>query len=227
MNRVFIGFDHRQFVAYTVLHASLLRHAKAPLAITPLVINQLPLKRTGLTPFTWTRFLVPSLCNFDGYAVFMDADMLAQADIGDLLAIARNDPTKAVWVVKNQLKYEWASMMVFNCGHPDNTWLAMPGLETANGLHQIRWTEAVGELPAEWNHLVGYDAPIENPKLLHYTQGIPVWPETAGGGYKDEWDREARAAGSARPWLELMGNSVHFETVMRRNGAETKVAAHA
>ena len=31
----------------------------------------------------------------------------------------------------------------------------------------------IGELPARWNHLVGYDAPRADAALVHYTLGGP------------------------------------------------------
>lgn len=57
--RIFIGYDHRQAVAYNVLQFSLYRRSSRPLAISPLVLPTLPMKRQGLTPFTFSRFLVP------------------------------------------------------------------------------------------------------------------------------------------------------------------------
>jgi len=62
--RIFIGYDHRQAVAYNVLQFSLFRRSSRPLSISPLVLPTLPMTRQGLTPFTFSRFLVPWLCDF-------------------------------------------------------------------------------------------------------------------------------------------------------------------
>ncbi len=214
MNRVFIGFDHRQPISYTILQHSIFTRTDTPVSITPLCINQLPIKREGLTPFTWSRFLVPWLCEFKGWGLFLDIDMLVLGDINELFSLA--DENCAVMVSKNKLRFEWASAILFNCAHPDNQKLTPAFIETAEGLHKINWTEAVGEFPGEWNHLVGYDEPRDNPKLVHYTQGIPIFPETEDGGYRSEYQTEVQSAVFARPWRELMGNSVHAKPVVER-----------
>lgn len=223
MNPVFIGWDPRQPISYTVLQTSIVSRTDKPVAITPLIINQLPLKRTGLTPFTFSRFLVPHLCRYEGLALFLDADILVLDDIDEMFQIAAADPNKAVWVRQSHMRFEWASVMLFNCGHPDNRRLSPEYIETADKLHGIGWTDAIGDLPPEWNHLVGYDEPIANPKLLHYTQGVPAWPETIDGGYSDLWRQEARVAMHAEPWFNLMGTSVHAVPVIRRLVAQGKM----
>lgn len=209
MNRIFIGFDPRQCVSYTALHTSIMIRSKKPVAITPLVIEQLPLKRTGLTPFTYSRFLPPYLCNYEGWALFLDSDMLLMDDISELFAMA--DDTKAVHVIKNPKKFEWASVILFNCGHPSNSILTPEYIETADKLHLISWLkdEEIGDLPGEWNHLVGYDTPRHDAKLVHYTQGVPAFPETRGGEYENEWINDVKFAVSAQEWETLMGRSVH------------------
>jgi hypothetical protein len=74
-------------------------------------------------------------------------------------------------------------------------------------------------LPPEWNLLCGYDEPIANPKLVHYTQGIPCFPETKDCEFSEEWVKEARASMSTVTWPEIMGNSVHAKPVLERLGS--------
>ncbi len=212
MNHIFIGYDHRQPIAHMVLESSIITRAQAPVAVTPLLLHQLPIERTGLTPFTFTRFLVPWLMEYQGWALFLDADMLVLEDINQLFDM--KDESKAVMVVKNKERFEWASLMLFNCGHPDNRLLTPEHIEKANALHSIGWTEAIGELPHEWNHIVLYDEPRPDAKLVHYTGGVPVFEETQGCEYSNEWQEEARYACSAMSWAKLMGQSKHVERVM-------------
>lgn len=136
MIRLFSGFDQREAIGYHVFAASVIEHATAPVQICPLTSRGLP---QGSNEFTYSRFLVPSLCNFEGHAIFMDgADMVALADIAELDALF--DPAFAVQVVKHpnyktrhSIKYRgttmqcpnrdyarknWASVMLFNCAHP-------------------------------------------------------------------------------------------------------------
>lgn len=208
MLRVFIGFDQRQCVSLSVLAQSIYRQSSVPVAITPLVIEQLPLKRTGLTPFTFSRFLVPYLCNYEGWGLFLDADILLMDDIAKLFAF--KDDKYAVMVSKDEKhKFEWASVMLFNCAKCQI--LTPEYIEEAAGLHTIAWAkdDEIGDLPREWNHLVGYSDPIENPKLIHYTQGMPAYPLLADSPYALEWAKEHKMMNTIASWEELMGNSVH------------------
>jgi lipopolysaccharide biosynthesis glycosyltransferase len=219
MIKVFIGYDPRQAVSYNVCQHSILIRTTRPVAIIPLVIETLPIKRVGLTPFTWTRFLVPYLSKYEGISIFLDADIILQHDISELVdrvnKLSINGSIPAVSVVKSMQKFEWASMMVFNCEHPDNRKLTPEYIEKTNDkLHMISWTECVGEISAEWNHLVGYDKPWDgnNDKkvnLIHYTQGVPAWHETSDCEFSEEWRKELSYINSAIKWVDLMGKSVH------------------
>ncbi len=207
MLKVFIGYDPRQPVSYNVLQQSIFTRSSKPVSITPLVIEQLPIKRVGLTPFTYTRFLVPYLCGYKGWALFLDIDMLLKDDISKLFDLV--DDQYAVMVSKNDKRFEWASAMLFNCA---KCTILTPGyVEIAEGLHQIRWCneDQVGDLPREWNHLVGYDAKRSDAKLVHYTQGVPCFPETKGSEYANDWHDEHKFSNSAMSWETLMGQSVH------------------
>jgi len=212
MLRVFIGYDDRQPVAYNVLQVSIATRSSRPVSVTPLILSQLPITRAGLTPFTFSRFLVPWLCNYEGTALFLDIDMLVLADIAELFDMMDDN---ALMVSKNRLKFEWASAMLFNCGHADNRRLTPEFIETAENLHTIPWTDKVGDLPGEWNHLVMYDEP-KPAKLVHYTAGIPCFPETKDLGYGPEWMNELKAAMAAKSWQTLMAKSVHARPVLER-----------
>ena len=116
--KIFIGYDGRQPISYTVLQSSIIRRTSEPVSIAPLVLKTLPIKRQGLTPFTFSRFLVPHLCHYEGWALFLDIDILLLDDISKLFRLA--DDKYAIMVSKNEHKFEWASVMLFNCGHPAN-----------------------------------------------------------------------------------------------------------
>jgi hypothetical protein len=207
MLRIFIGYDERQAVAYNVARYSIERRSSVPVAITPLKLDTLPIKREGLTRFTYSRFLVPWLCGFEGRAVFMDSDFIVLGDVAEILATG----DKAVFVSKNPVRFEWPSLILFNCGHPANRILTPEYVEKADRLHMLSWLkdDEIGDLPREWNHLVGYDAPRRDAKAVHFTQGMPIFPETAGSEYAEEWRAEHKAMNSTLPWQETMGRSVH------------------
>ncbi|HET9651951.1 MAG TPA: glycosyltransferase [Usitatibacter sp.] len=209
--RVFIGFDPREDVAFSVLAHSIHRRASQPVAIVPVMLSQLgsvyrrernPLQSTE---FSFSRFLTPYLCGYEGWAVFMDCDMLVLDDIAKLWAL--RDERYAVQVVKHvhvpkedvkflgavQTKYEkknWSSVMLMNCAKC--TALTPEYVNAATGLelHQFKWLgddALIGELPSRWNHLVGYDAPRRDASLVHYTIGGPYFEEYRDCEYAREW----------------------------------------
>jgi hypothetical protein len=215
--RVFIGYDEREAAAFSVLSHSIHSRASQPVTITPLMLSQLgaiyrrernPLQSTD---FSFSRFLAPYLCDYEGWAIFMDCDMLVRDDIAKLWKL--RDDRYAVQVVKHvhvpkeetkflgavQTKYEkknWSSVMLFNCSRC--TALTPDFVNSASGLelHQFKWLEGdhlIGEIPGEWNHLVGYDAPKPDAKLVHYTIGGPYFSEYRRSEHADDWfaDRDA------------------------------------
>lgn len=232
---IFIGYDHRQALASTVLMHSIVERASVPVCIRPLVLPTLPLKRMGLTPFTYSRFLVPHLMGHEGWALFLDADELVFGDIADLFALA--DPTKAVMVHKHPVhQFEWASVMLFNCGHPSNRILIPDYVQQVQNPFAFPWlggplSRDLGDLPAEWNFLVGYDEPgsaawpmarLQKVRLAHFTQGIPAHAEVRDLPFAFEWGHACKRALHTESWSTLMGQSVHAfpvrERLARRRG---------
>lgn len=162
------------------------------------------------------RFLVPHLAK-RGWALFMDGDMLVRADIARLLDSLDND--YALYCVKHryeptattkmdgqlQTKYpgkNQSSFMVFNCEHEANKALTVEMVNTLPGrnLHRFCWLDdsEIGALGPEWNYLVGEtDAPVE-PKVLHFTSGVPNMPGYENVPFADQWrhaqDEWARGA---------------------------------
>ena len=209
--KVFIGYDPNEPVAYYVLAHSIMRHATRPVSITPLALHQLPMTRARdprqSTEFSFSRFLVPYLCSYEGYAVFMDSDMLCRADITELLAGI--DPNDAVSVVKHdyvpstetkfldneQAKYKrknWSSLMVFN--NAKCMALTPAYVNTASGmqLHQFQWMadDLIGDIDVAWNHLVTEYQPNPWAKLVHYTLGTPCFAKYSECEFAKEWRKE-------------------------------------
>lgn len=214
MIRVFIGYDPREAITYSVLAHSILRHASQPVSITPVALNQLQSiftrEKNSLqsTDFSFTRFLTPYLSDFEGWSVFMDCDMIVKDDIVNLFDLA--DEKYAVQVVKHehnpteetkflgapQSKYEkknWSSVMLFN--NKKCKALTPEYVNTASGLelHQFKWLESdnlIGEIPHRWNHLVAYDEPNPDVSLVHFTVGGPYFTEYKNCEYSEEWFSE-------------------------------------
>jgi hypothetical protein len=224
MLRIFIGYDRREAVAYHVLAHSILRRASVPVSITPVARQNMPFykrERGELesTDFSITRFLVPYLCDFQGFALFLDSDMLCLGDVAEFTGYMTlmDHYGTAVRVVKHQYtpqearkfldqpqtRYErknWSSVMLFNNRLCDR--LTVDYVQSAHGLdlHQFKWTrdDRIQGLPKEWNWLVG-EPGYENgaPKLLHYTKGTPCFPEYSGCPWADEWRAELHSMTSS------------------------------
>lgn len=214
--RIFIGYDERSALAYNILQHSIQRHASKPVAITPLRLSTLPLKRRGLTEFTYSRFLVPFLSGYRGPAVFMDSDIVVTGDIAELFDCA--DGRSAVQVNKQQPRFEWPSVMLFNTDLCEKLTPPWVDDESNNPYNLDSWAEGfgVGEFPPIWNQCVGYMEPTTLAKLYHYTQGVPEWAECRGLVEDGPFFAEKSAAMHIVPWVDLMGASVHAKAVMER-----------
>ena len=214
--RIFIGYDPREAIAFNVLAHSIQRRASQPVAVAPVMLSQLgPLmwrERHPLqsTDFSFSRFLVPYLCGFEGWAMFMDCDMLMLDDIANLWAL-RDDRYAVMCVHHNHIpeeetkflgqpqtrfeKKNWSSVMLLNCARCGA--LTPDYVNSASGLelHRFHWLESedlVGEIPHRWNHLVDYDpaAPVDEISNLHYTTGGPYFEDYKDCGYADLWEAE-------------------------------------
>jgi lipopolysaccharide biosynthesis glycosyltransferase len=213
MINIFIGYDHREAIAYHVCANSIIRHSSKPISITPLALkNMQDYQEThtdGSNQFIYSRFLVPHLMEYKGWAIFMDGDMLVRDDIEKLWAL--RDDSKAVMVVKHDYKTKmtekylgaknenyprknWSSVILWNCGHSANKVVTPEFIETATGaqLHRFTWLadELVGELPKVWNWLPDEFGANQDAKLLHYTLGTPSFHDFATTPMGDEWHRE-------------------------------------
>ena len=210
---VFVGYDPREAIAYHTCVNSIIRHASRPVAIIPIALNLFQdYKEThtdGSNHFIYTRFLVPHLMGFKGWAIFIDGDMIIRGDIVELWNLREVD--KDVMVVKHDyqtcmpVKYlgaknenyprkNWSSVILWNCNSFPNRQLTPEFVQTSSGsfLHRFAWLDdnRIGDLPPEWNWLPDEYGPNLNAKLLHYTLGTPCFQEFADTPQGNEWHRE-------------------------------------
>jgi lipopolysaccharide biosynthesis glycosyltransferase len=210
---VFIGYDPREAIAYHTCVNSIIRHATQPVSIVPVALNLFAdYKEThgdNSNNFVYTRFLVPWLMSWQGWAIFIDGDMILRDDISKLWDMRQMD--KDVMVVKHDYKTRmpvkylgaknedyprknWSSVILWNCSSFPNRKLTPEFIQNATGslLHRFTWIEdeRIGELPKEWNWLPDEYGPNPDAKLLHYTLGTPCFQEFADTPMGDEWHRE-------------------------------------
>lgn len=226
---VFIGHDVREQIAYEVCRYSMARRSTKPLyhvalkeqALRYIGMMDRPVWREGVqridgrdgkpysTDFSFTRFLVPALCQYDGWALFCDCDFLFLADVAELFDLA--DDSCAAMVVKHdhapgesvkmdgvqQTVYRrknWSSLILWNCGHPSNKRLTVEAVNTRSGswLHGFDWLadDEIGTLPVGWNWLSGVTTEATPPKAVHYTLGGPWFPDCRDVPRGDQWITE-------------------------------------
>lgn len=200
--------NYGQTLAYEVCKKSLEKHCsdKYEIQVEPLVLKELEEKKLfwrdfdklASTEFTYTRFLVPYLTGYKGLAVFCDSDFLWVEDPskvldylqeGQAVSCVQHDYTphatfkmdgraQTVYPRKN-----WSSLLVFNCDHPSTQQLTLENVNTQSPawLHRLQWAkdEEIGEIPYQYNYLVGYYN-TKDPVAIHYTDGGPWHP-----GYED------------------------------------------
>lgn len=220
MIRIYAGYDPRAIVGFHVFQSSVIRRSSLPISIAPLHLPMLSgyaEKHTdGSNPFVYSRFLVPWLSAWKGFALFADAsDMLCRADIAQLWEL--RDPAMAVQVVKHDYQsqttrkyigtkmetvnehYErknWSSLMLINCAH--YAWRALipqiVGEMSGADLHRLSFIpdRFIGELPATWNHLVIEQPHDSRAAVAHFTLGIPAIEHYQCCPFADEWRHEVQ-----------------------------------
>jgi Glycosyl transferase family 8 len=210
---IFIGYDPREAIAFHVCSNSIIRNSSQPVQIVPVALNLFKdyteTHTDGSNHFIYTRFLVPHLMNYQGWAIFIDGDMILRDDITNLWNL--RDDSKAVMVVKHDYKTKmsekylgsknedyprknWSSVILWNCGHPSNQSVTPEFVQNATGaaVHRFTWLpdSEIGELPKEWNWLPDEYGENADAKLLHYTLGTPCFKEFADTPMANEWHRE-------------------------------------
>lgn len=240
---VYIGWDSREAVASEVAAHSIVRRTKHPVKFH--FIKHRSVRRMGLfqrpwsidgdtgdfrdlldgapftTEFSHTRFLVPELMKFKGWALFIDADMIFRDDIKNLFELCSDQ--YAVMCVKHQhdpkidgtkmdgraqLKYfrkNWSSFVMWNCSHPSNKTVTKEKINYMKGrdMHAFSWlsdANHIGGLPWGYNYISGVspilaviDGVQQQPRVLHFTEGGPWFPECKNVPFASLWDEEYRS----------------------------------
>lgn len=161
------------------------------------------------TPFSCFRFAVPELCDFEGYAVYLDADMLVLGDIANLAALRpRGAGYRSVSVARTDVS-------VIDCAWFKNRkhWPQIDEMKAtrARVFEYTQLLRMIGgvdpTLPLEWNDCDGalYAQKPNAAKLIHYTtvtDGQP-WRPYDNVEYPKEWPYCAnRKAGEL--WFEWL-----------------------
>ena len=215
----FIGYDSKEDIAYRVCKYSLQKRSSVKLNIYSLKIEELIAKKLyfrsidplASTQFTYSRFLVPALMNYKGWAIFCDCDFIFFDDISKILVSL--DSSKAIYCVQHDYtpkekhkmdgqkqtiypRKNWSSFIVYNCDHPSNKKLTPEIVNSESGafLHQFKWLKdsEIGSLDERWNWLEGWTSNHNSnfPYAVHYTRGGPWFQEWQDVEFTNEWIKE-------------------------------------
>jgi lipopolysaccharide biosynthesis glycosyltransferase len=231
---VWVGWDSREAVTYNVCAHSIKRRTQADVSIRPLKHRELRKdghfarpwliesttgdfidlidNKKSSTEFSHTRFLVPALMGYKGWALFLDSDMIFLTDIAKLFALC--DDKYAVMCVKHthippmdahkmdgreQLRYHrknWSSFVLWNCTHPANAKMTPEVVSFMKGgaLHAFSWLsdDLIGALPYGYNYISGVSPKLppergHRPDVIHFTDGGPWFEECKTVPYAQMW----------------------------------------
>ncbi len=183
MIRVFVGTDELQKDAERVLEYSIRKNTTEDVNLT----FMRPGWKTPPTGFASHRYLIPKLCNYRGYAIYLDSDMLVLGDLSELW----DYQTKDKWCVTKRIGKQGIrdEVSVIDC----SAFRDLPGesqLKLAQGktiAKNIIGDRYLPIIPNTWNAWVLSECigrcptnnpdctfkkadPVETPaKLLHYT----------------------------------------------------------
>ena len=185
--RLFVGTDSTQRLAARVLEYSIKCHSSMSVDFVPMCDVPVPLPRDPRnrprTGFSFARFLIPSLCGYQGRAIYLDADMLVFDDIsklwdlplGEAGVLCAEQPTD-----KGRIRQY--SVLLLDCARlPWRIEEIVRSLDDgrydyARLMHDFCLVEperVSASLPFEWNSLEFHDP--GRTCLLHYTD-MPTQP---------------------------------------------------
>jgi glycosyl transferase family 8 len=213
--RIFVGTDETQIVAHRVLEYSIRKHSSIPIEFTPMLgfPHRMPRDQVNQprTKFSFCRFMIPKLCDFQGRALYLDADMLVFGDIAELAAapfdghkILSSQPEHPEAWNEHGGKYlgaRSAAVMLLDCS-------ALPWDvdEIVGGLDEGRYTyeelmsdlcivgpdDVADTISPAWNDLERYEPDVT--KLLHFTI-VPIQPwKNDDNPLRELWMQEYREA---------------------------------
>lgn len=184
--RIFIGTEQKTILQQRVLEYSISKHTKAQIEFNSLIgeswqtIKDRPL---GIgTGFSLLRWTIPEKCNFTGYAIYLDVDMLVLTDIKLLWEadIAYPNKNTSVWCTIHSGGSGWeTSCMFIDCEKAKLQWLPFTAIlsQLKNDTNRKQYKQLMRggifelppqQLPIYWNHLNTYEPGRTN--VLHYTK---------------------------------------------------------
>jgi lipopolysaccharide biosynthesis glycosyltransferase len=228
---VYIGTEDDQLIPQKVLEYSIRKNTKRPVEVR--AVKQ-EVERVGGTNFGFVRFTVPKLNNYQGRAIYLDADQLVFTDINELAdllddehSIALVNQPKGTFGAKTVGQHNQTSVMAMDCHrlrdwNPDTMFQhVVPNrAELAAGqIHyrdfmMLSWFDQgkIQPIDPRWNH---FNIVEPDSKLTHFSYvrsqpwRNPSHPLTLFWG---QWLKEAiqvGAVGRMELFREIWRGAVH------------------
>lgn len=200
--KIYSGWDERQAEAAEVFKFSVLENASIDVEVEFLKIHDMPIKRVGVTGFTYSRWLAPWINDYEGVVFACDGcDQLCLGDVAELAAMDMGG--HAVRVVKHppvlrvprmSRARSWSSAMLM-----DNSklgWLTPHVVANASDSDLMLFAhlrdEEIGDLPEAWNALCDVPGePPEGAKLAHWSAladpNRGPWIQESGSKVWESW----------------------------------------
>ncbi len=227
--QIYVGTDRSQRIGLQVLEYSIAKHTQRQFRLHSLEHVTLPepkdkrqLARTG---FSFSRFAIPKLADYQGKAIYMDADMLVFSDIGDLWDIPMNG--HKMLIQSDVIAQRRAATLFTIRSRPKQTAVSLLDCERLNwnaetiiaGLDgQYTYEELMKELCILQEHELGYSIPPEWNSLEHWNSS------TCNLHYTDmqtqPWVSTANQHGHL--WLATL-HEMLCEGVISRESIETEI----
>ncbi|MBO3457614.1 glycosyl transferase [Aetokthonos hydrillicola Thurmond2011] len=212
--KVFIGSGEASRLERKVLIHSLYKHTRRDLDIyvfngthNSIELNDekpvlaplsLRVKYRNITEFSFYRFIIPEVCNFQGKAIYVDSDMICLSDIGELFDTPVDDfdfLAKEDSYGKPEDKLWGLSVMLINCERCrfnvekivddiEQGLYSYSDFSLMNPLFLSYHNYNIGEIDPQWNVFDYWDS---HTKLIHYTNLYTQPWKAANHPYGDLW----------------------------------------
>ena len=187
--KVFVGCDPNNcdLEQMMVLEYSIKKHSSLPVDITWMQLSKdensvwyaNPEQQAGwntkkwATPFSGFRWAIPEYCNYQGRAIYMDADVIVLSDIAEMWHHPING--KAIVAAKTNADMTRLCTCVWDCAAAKEWLLPLSQLTTDPDAHQTMMDtikahpELVQPYQDSYNCVDGEDLPVADIKVLHYS----------------------------------------------------------